>query len=156
MRSGYKRFLVEKTRSNKGQELAGSSYEAGSNQNRQIWKTLWKLNIKHKVKLFIWKCISGALPVKEAIHRRAATGDPICKGCGEELETIEHTLLQCPLAKNVWKVAPVKWDGADDQRYNFTKWWGRISEAKSRQEGNSHIGLTANILWQMWKERNKR
>ena len=69
---------------------------------------------------------------------------------------IERTLLQCPLANDVWEVAPVRWDGAKNQRCNFTRWWGRITEAKARQEGNSHIGLTANILWQIRKERNKR
>ena len=156
MRSGYKRFLDERSGSNKGQESVGTSFDAGSNQSKQIWNTLWTLNIKHKVKVFIWKCINGALPVREASHRKAAIGDPVCKGCEEELEMIEHALLQCPLANDVWKVAPVMWDGAKNQRCNFTRWWSRITEAKTRQEGNSHIGLTANILWHIWKKRNKR
>ncbi|XP_027126033.1 uncharacterized protein [Coffea arabica] len=92
----------------------------------------------------------------EAIHKRAALRDPVCKGCGEEPETIEHTLLQCPLAQKIWKVAPLIWDGAKDQTGNFQRWWSTITEARKRQEGRSHMGLTANILWQIWKDRNKR
>lgn len=106
--------------------------------------------------MFIWKCVNGALPVREAIYRKAAIGDPVCKGCGEDPETIEHTLLQCPLAKEVWEVAPITWDGAKNQIGSFQRWWSRITEAKIKQEGKSHIDLTANILWQIWKERNKR
>ncbi|XP_027155010.1 uncharacterized protein LOC113755144 [Coffea eugenioides] len=60
--------------------------------------------------------------IREAIYRRAAIGDPVCKGCGEEQETIEHTLLQCPLAQEIWKVAPLIWDGAKDQIGNFQRW----------------------------------
>nr|XP_027102916.1 uncharacterized protein LOC113724190 [Coffea arabica] len=82
--------------------------------------------------------------------------DPVCKGCGEEPEIIEHTLLQCPIAKAIWKIAPITWEGADDQIGNFHRLWSRITEAKNRQDGRNHMGLTANILWQIWKDRNKR
>ncbi|XP_027155669.1 uncharacterized protein LOC113756069 [Coffea eugenioides] len=136
--------------------MAGTSMEAGSNQRKQIWNALWRLNIKHKIKLFVWKCIRGAIPVREAIFKRTGEGDPVCKGCGEEPETIEHSLLQCPIAKAIWKIAPITWEGADDQIGNFHRWWSRITEAKNRQDGRNHMGLTANILWQIWKDRNKR
>lgn len=43
-----------------------------------------------------------------------------------------------------------------DQQGDFKRWWLRISEARHRSEGMEHIGLTANILWQVWKEKNKR
>ena len=74
----------------------------------------------------------------------------------EEPETVEHTLLQSLLALAIWKVAPLTWEGAKDQEGNFQRWWSRITEARKRQGGGSHLGLTANILWQIWKDRNKR
>nr|XP_027095012.1 uncharacterized protein LOC113715059 [Coffea arabica] len=58
--------------------------------------------------------------------------------------------------KAIWKIAPITWEGADDQIGNFHRWWSRITEAKNRQDGRNHMGLTANILWQIWKDRNKR
>ena len=112
-----------------------------------MWNTLWQLNIKHKTKLFIWKCIQGALPVREAVNRRTRMGDPICRTCGEAQETIEHLLLTCPHTVDIWKATPIQWDGAKDQQGDFKRWWLRISEARGRPEGREHVGLTANILW---------
>ena len=147
VRSGYKRLMTESSSSNTKKENAGTSLEAGSSQSNQLWNTLWKLNIKHKIKVFIWKCINGALPVTEAIFKRTTLGDPVCKDCGEEPEKVKHTLLQCPLALAIWKVAPLTWEGAKDQVGNFQRWWSRITEARKRQDGRSHLGLTTKILW---------
>lgn len=56
----------------------------------------------------------------------------------------------------IWKAAPIQWDSAENQQGDFKRWWIRISEARKRPGGMEHIGLTANILWQVWKERNKK
>lgn len=155
--SGYK-FQVEESAKAEMEkaEGAGPSIKDGSQQVRQMWNTLWKLNIKHKIKIFIWKCLTGALPVRAAIYRKTGLGDPVCRICGEEQETVEHLLLKCQHTQEVWKVAPLQWDGAVDQQGDFKRWWVRISEARERPKGMEHIGLTANILWQVWKDRNKK
>nr|XP_027100870.1 uncharacterized protein LOC113719906 [Coffea arabica] len=155
--SGYNLLMKQNRKRKKGNpDGASSSYADGSPQVVQMWNTLWSLNIKHKIKFFIWKCIQGALPVKEAVRRRTGQGDPTCTTCGTAQETVEHLLLTCPHSMNIWKAAPIQWDGAKDHQGNFKRWWLRISEARLRPEGLEHIGLTANILWQVWKERNKR
>ncbi|XP_027122082.1 uncharacterized protein [Coffea arabica] len=82
----------------------------------------------------------GTLPVRAAIFRKTRLGDPMCRLCGEGQET----------------AAPIQWDGAIDQTGDFRRWWIRISEARTRPRGREHIGLTANILWQVWKERNQK
>ncbi|XP_071905812.1 uncharacterized protein [Coffea arabica] len=155
--SGYKFLLKQhRKRGRCSQEGASSSYTASDSQLAQMRNTLWSLNIKHKIKFFIWKCIQGALPVKAAVNRRTGVGDPICTMCGTAQETVEHLLLTCPHTENIWKASPIQWDGAKEQQGDFKMWWLRISEARHRSEGMEHIGLTANILWQVWKERNKR
>ncbi|XP_027177880.1 uncharacterized protein LOC113777029 [Coffea eugenioides] len=155
--SGYKLLMKQSIKRKTGNpDGASSSYAEGSPQVIQMWNTLWSLNIKHKIKFFIWKCIQGALPVNEAVRRRTVQGDPTCTTCGTAQEIVEHLLLTCPHSMNIWKAAPIQWDGAKDQQGNFKRWWLRISEARHRPEGLEHIGLTANILWQVWKERNKR
>ena len=94
--------------------------------------------------------------MREAIFRRTGMGDPVCRACGKCQETVEHLLLNCPSTLDIWKVAPIQWDGVSDRQGDFKRWWCKISEAKLRPEGAQHIGLTANILWQVWKERNKQ
>lgn len=96
----------------------------------------------------------STLPVKALIHDRTKKGHLICKGCGEQIETVEHVLLLCTRAQEVWKMAPIHWDGAAEQIGNFKHWWWTITEAASRNNGMDHLALTANILWQLWKTRN--
>nr|XP_027086514.1 uncharacterized protein LOC113708252 [Coffea arabica] len=155
--SGYQFLMKERSEAEKEQvEAVGSSIREGSQQAKQMWKTLWKLNIKHKIKIFIWKCITGALPVRAEIYRKTRLGDPVRRMCREEQESVEHLFFSCPHTQEVWKAAPIKWDGVVDQQGSFKRWWITVSEARRRPRGKEHIGLTANILWQVWKERNKK
>ncbi|KAL3524582.1 hypothetical protein ACH5RR_012954 [Cinchona calisaya] len=41
-----------------------------------------------------------------------------------------------------------------DKRGKFNRWRENILEARIRTEGEKHIALTANNLWQLWKGRN--
>ncbi|XP_071912287.1 uncharacterized protein [Coffea arabica] len=93
--------------------------ETSCNQARhQMWRVLWSLNVNHKIKIFIWKRLKDVVPVKELIYRRLMKGDPICSGCGEDVETLEHMLLECNRVKEIWKLAPVQWDGIQDVTRN--------------------------------------
>ncbi|XP_027088581.1 uncharacterized protein [Coffea arabica] len=58
-------------------------------------------------------------------------------------------------AQEVWKMAPIQWDGLTEQTGNFRVWWTAMLEASCRTEGREHIELTTNILWQIWKRRNE-
>ena len=109
VQSGYKAIQAKNEQEGRGErEGIEASYRP---RRTDMWRVLWKLKISHKVKIFIWKGLKEAIPVKELIWRRMSKGDPICSGCGEELETLEHLLLKCKKAKEVWKAAPVQWDG---------------------------------------------
>ncbi|XP_027122315.1 uncharacterized protein [Coffea arabica] len=118
--------------------------------NSKVWKNVWALQLKH----FIWRCLHHSLPVNEQIHKRIGKGSPICSSCGEEVETLEHMLFFCNMAETTWKLAPIQWDGLKDMRGNFVRWWEGILGAKTREQGQEHIALTVNILWQIWKARN--
>lgn len=56
----------------------GQSGEETSLEEKHLWKHLWKLNVKHKLKIFIWKCLNKALPVNEVVFSRTKKGSPIC------------------------------------------------------------------------------
>lgn len=62
----------------------------------------------------------------------------------------------CKNAEMIWKLAPITWDGLNDLMCNFIRWWEKFLQAKSRDQGQDHITLTANILWQIWKSRNQK
>ncbi|XP_071939782.1 uncharacterized protein [Coffea arabica] len=125
-------------------------------QNSRIWKSVWTLKLKHKLKHFIWRCLHHSLPVNEQIQKRTGKGSPMCRSCGEEVETLEHMFFFCDTAETTWKLAPLQWDGLRELRGNFVKWWEGMLGAKKREQGQEHIALTVNILWQIWKARNRK
>lgn len=78
--------------------------------------------MKHKLKHFLWSCLNRTLPLDAEIFQRTGVGDPLCKYCGEDLESVEHVLLLCKQAKEVWMISPFQWDGLAELRYDFWKW----------------------------------
>ncbi|XP_071924889.1 uncharacterized protein [Coffea arabica] len=78
----------------------------------------------------------------------------MCKYGGEYIETIEHMLLLCKKAQLAWKLAPVQWDGLQQFSGNIWLWWEGLMEAREREEGEDHITLIVNLMWQIWKARN--
>ncbi|XP_027157225.1 uncharacterized protein LOC113758655 [Coffea eugenioides] len=75
----------------KGQD-AESSWEI---RKHTMWKKLWHLNVKAKLKHFMWKCLQNCLPTNEIMYKRLGKGDGRCSCCGEEVETIEHLFFFC-------------------------------------------------------------
>ncbi|XP_027150180.1 uncharacterized protein LOC113750404 [Coffea eugenioides] len=151
--SGYK-ALSRETAQHIGRK-ADEAETSSANSNGKQWKWLWKLKVKSKIKHFIWRSLNGLLPVNGLVFNRTHHGDPICDGCGEHNEFIEHMFFQCSRAQAVWKMAPIQWDGLTEQTGNFRVWWTAMLEVSYRTEGREHIELTTNILWQIWKRRNE-
>lgn len=112
-------------------------------------------NIKQKLKHFRWKCLKRIVPINEAFRRRTGIGDPMCKVCGTQVEKLEHIMFFCGNAKEIWRRAPISWDGLECFRENFWLWWEELMQTTRRAEGKEHIALTVNILWQIWKSRMK-
>ncbi|XP_027118308.1 uncharacterized protein [Coffea arabica] len=79
----------------------------------------------------------------------------ICPVCGDEIETVEHMLFTCPRAQVVWKLASVRWEGLRDLQGNLWRWWVAVAQTGTKESGTEHISLTANIMWNIWKARNK-
>ncbi|XP_027076016.1 uncharacterized protein [Coffea arabica] len=124
-------------------------------QGTEVWKFLWDLNMKHKLKHFIWKRLQNILPVNEVIKRRVGRGSELCACCGEQPETVEHMFFYCKHAELIWKASPIQWDGLLEFRKSVWLWWNSLMEAKARDAGKEHICLTVNLLWQIWKSRNR-
>lgn len=149
-------YLVAKDLNKRKAHLRQRMGENSRNEEGSgLWKFLWGLNIKHKIKHFVWKCLHKILPVNEVVKSRTGRGNETCHCCGDQTETIEHMLFYCQHARLIWKAAPIQWDGLEQYQQNFWHWWASLTEAQERTDGKSHIALTANILWQIWKSRNQ-
>ena len=63
-------------------------------------KAVWKLKAPRKFKHFLWQALSGYLATAEKLKSRHCTRDSLCVRCGVEVESINHTLFECPRPSN--------------------------------------------------------
>lgn len=63
-------------------------------------KNVWQTKTSPKLKHFLWKVASGALPAGEQLASRGLQLDTACKRCGEK-ESILHLLIHCLFASTV-------------------------------------------------------
>ena len=105
VKSGYAAAKLEGA--SQSQRLEPGSETSWEVRKHIVWKRLWSLNLKMKLKHFLWRCLQNSLPVNEAIYKRIGKGSSWCSCCGKDTETIEHIFFFCPNAQMVWRIAPV-------------------------------------------------
>ena len=106
VKTGYAAAKVEGD--TKNQRLAPGSETSRKIRKHTVWKRLWSLNIKMKLKHFLCRCLQNGLPANEALYKRIGKGSSLCNCCGEDTETIEHIFFFCPKAQVVWRLTPVR------------------------------------------------
>ncbi|KAL3527944.1 hypothetical protein ACH5RR_012600 [Cinchona calisaya] len=52
----------------------GDEETSRSNEQAILWKFTWGLNVKHKIRHVLWKCLNNILPTNANIHRRTGKG----------------------------------------------------------------------------------
>ena len=72
---------------------------------RRFWKTLWGLNIPHKVRHFAWRACEDIIPTKENLLKRKVLQDGQCEACHADLESLGHIFWDCALVREVWAVS---------------------------------------------------
>lgn len=68
---------------------------------------IWSLPTVPKIKLFLWRLSSDALPVTDLLARRGISLDTRCQICGNEGESINHVLFTCSVARRLWALSQV-------------------------------------------------
>ena len=86
----------------KEQELAPKAGGSSSARINSFWRSMWQLKIPNVDKHFLWRACHGIFPTKVKLCERKMLSNPICPIYERELETIFHTLWQCPAAGDVW------------------------------------------------------
>ena len=72
----------------------------GSSTGRaEMWKTLWKLKVLPKIRVFWWWVVTNMLPCLHELKRRHIMEVACCPLCGYDQEDLFHSLLQCDHAR---------------------------------------------------------
>ncbi|XP_019091045.1 PREDICTED: uncharacterized protein LOC109128670 [Camelina sativa] len=87
---------------NKGQLIEEALCQPSLNPLKE---KIWSINTEPKIKIFLWKTLSGALPVAERLISRGMRIDRRCQLCGFEGEDINHVLFTCAIARQVWALS---------------------------------------------------
>lgn len=128
---------------------------SSDNKWKKMCHQVWKLIVKCKLKIILWKCLNRCLPTNKAIFQRTGKQEPWCKCCGEGEESIEHLFFHCNQAQLIWKFAPIHWEGLMDKQHNFESWWQGILKAASKTGIEYHVTIAVCILWMILKCGNK-
>lgn len=68
------------------------------------WQLLWELPLPPKLEVFLWRCLQGILPTQSNLNLRNWSPSLYCPCCCYVEESIDHVILQCPCAIDVWMV----------------------------------------------------
>jgi len=117
---------------------------------------VWNVQCSPKIRLFLWKAVSGALPVGSQLAIRIPSFDPVCCRCGE-LETSSHALFNCMFVQRVWRLAPLE---GIDLFLVFTDVKLGLSWLKKKKTlpsvGLGYCALYPWICWTLWITRNQK
>lgn len=122
-------------------------------ENGLMWKQVWRLPVKPKLKHFLWPCIHNWLATSSVVKRKGMSVDDICKRCGAGKETREHLFFQCMESAVIWKMVPISSKGIQDLTCSFEEWWRKICQANKNPKFWERMELTVYILWCIWKLR---
>lgn len=61
-----------------------------------VWNLVWSLDVPEMIKIFLWKCLKGILPIRKNVASRLHHISPICPLCEADSESLDHLFCSCP------------------------------------------------------------
>lgn len=113
-------------------------------------QNVWNVKTSKKLQHFLWRSLNDALPVGNLLSFRGISNVAPCKHCGA-LETIIHVLFSCPVAQQVWEMAPISMQELDP----FASSLRLLLPCSLKAINLPPTGLTDSplapwILWNLW------
>jgi hypothetical protein len=129
-----------------------------ANDKEAIWNKVWNSALWPKVSTFLWLVVHNRTLTWDNLRKRGFIGPSLCVLCHQQEETKEHLFNGCSYSQRVWDQSAqiMRKSGQHRNSVNETiEHWDNISY-KSTLLNHIWQLLPGFILWQLWKERNKR
>lgn len=124
----------------------------GSNviHQHEGWKKLWKLNIPHKVKIFLWRFCRNTMPIRWRLRSRGIIVPITCPMCNNDVEHMLHLFFDCNFAADCWAHANIMQDMTEVEAAPS---WLLDKLATASVEELEKISM---VLWGIWNWRNRK
>ena len=118
-------------------------------QQNEIWKWIWGLNVPSKVQNFLWRACKEAIPAKHNLLKRKILNEDRCEQCGMESKTTAHALWTCPTLSEIWESTPGFEDRSQLRASNLKDLINLIHEKRK------NVDLLAMVMWTIWHWQNQ-
>jgi len=128
--------------------------EAQTADTQRNWNKIWRQQVPHKVRSFLWRLARTCLPMRTSLIQKGVHCSDACVTYDIMAETHLHTFFICPKALCCWEL--VHLDNVISKliytTHDCTALLFSLSDRLSAQQQS----LASMILWSIWKSRNSK
>ena len=121
------------------------------------WKSIWKTKAPPWVAFFSWTAALGKILTAENLRHRGIILVNWCCMCKVAEESVEHLLLHCTYARELWDMIfvlfGVHWVMPRSVMALFDCWQGSLGHHQNSVIWRAVLHC---VLWCLWRERNAR
>ncbi|XP_071708942.1 uncharacterized protein [Rutidosis leptorrhynchoides] len=121
-------------------------------------ETLRNNLIPQKIGIFVWRVMKGRIPVKVELDKTGIDLDTLlCPMCNDIVESVNHAILECKHAKEVWDGVFKWWNLPSPRNTSVVDWF---SSRSSSGVSSVQMKMWQAIIWTtsylIWKNRNQK
>ena len=136
---------------------AKSAYSAffGGMTTDPTYEQIWRSRAPLSMKFFAWLVAKNRCWTADRLRKRGLHHPLRCPLCDQEQETIEHLLIGCVVAREVWHEVLQEWHMEEwmpgpDAR--LLEWWMRQPATRSQRRDTWSVLIL--VMWCIWTHRN--
>jgi hypothetical protein len=124
----------------------------------ELWRKIWSLQHWPKVTTFLWLISHSSILTWDNLSKRGFLGPSICLLCESAEETMNHLLNSCSYTAQLWDQVAIIMRKSDRRRESVIDTIANWRDKAFLSPLLNRIWqlLPGFILWQIWKERNRR
>lgn len=120
--------------------------EADSNQG---WRKLWKLQVPHKARFFLWRLCKNNIPTRNLLRGKGVQTTILCPFCNSDVEHLKHVFIECQFARRCWGLVDANIDTSEVEE--LPHW---LLERLSLATNNQLVSITQ-VMRGIWMAGNK-
>ena len=117
-------------------------------QERNLWKTIWSVQVPNKIKNLMWRACCNSLPTKENLVHQTIIDNLTCDRCKQASELALHAMWSCQELDVVWE-DDMQWQCK--RNHTFVDFKELLSWLITNQR---ELEFFLTSAWLIWTQRN--